>query len=176
MRETKAMGSCGEKICRRIPSSKYSVTLFPVHETYSYFEEFWKNVKDLTDSLRLLRLAVEHSRIRKDAALARARDGFTAATHMAEQLTVENMTGELMREESVGAVGFAVERTDEQIAAMLDPLASLNAKVTGGTPRPADTRRLLAAGRNKRTENEVWLASARKKASDAYAQVERGIE
>ena len=140
------MGSCGEKICRRIPSSKYSVTLFPVHETYSYFEEFWKNVKDLTDSLRLLRLAVE------------------------------NMTGELMREESVGAVGFAVERTDEQIAAMLDPLASLNAKVTGGTPRPADTRRLLAAGRNKRTENEVWLASARKKASDAYAQVERGIE
>ena len=146
MRETKAMGSCGEKICRRIPSSKYSVTLFPVHETYSYFEEFWKNVKDLTDSLRLLRLAVE------------------------------NMTGELMREESVGAVGFAVERTDEQIAAMLDPLASLNAKVTGGTPRPADTRRLLAAGRNKRTENEVWLASARKKASDAYAQVERGIE
>ena len=146
MRETKAMGSCGEKICRRIPSSKYSVTLFPVHETYSYFEDFWKNVKDLTDSLRLLRLAVE------------------------------NMTGELMREESVGAVGFAVERTDEQIAAMLDPLASLNAKVTGGTPRPADTRRLLAAGRNKRTENEVWLASARKKASDAYAQVERGIE
>ena len=146
MRETKAMGSCGEKICRRIPSSKYSVTLFPVHETYSYFEEFWKNVKDLTDSLRLLRLAVE------------------------------NMTGELMREESVGAVGFAVERTDEQIAAMLDPLASLNAKVTGGTPRPADTRRLLAAGRNKRTENEVWLASARKKASDAYAQVESGIE
>ena len=103
-------------------------------------------MKDLTDSLRLLRLAVE------------------------------NMTGELMREESVGAVGFAVERTDEQIAAMLDPLASLNAKVTGGTPRPADTRRLLAAGRNKRTENEVWLASARKKASDAYAQVERGIE
>ena len=140
------MGSCGEKICRRIPSSKYSVTLFPVHETYSYFEDFWKNVKDLTDSLRLLRLAVE------------------------------NMTGELMREESVGAVGFVVERTDEQIAAMLDPLASLNAKVTGGTPRPADTRRLLAAGRNKRTENEVWLASARKKASDAYAQVERGIE
>ncbi len=146
MRETKAMGSCGEKICRRIPSSKYSVTLFPVHETYSYFEDFWKNVKDLTDSLRLLRLAVE------------------------------NMTGELMREESVGAVGFVVERTDEQIAAMLDPLASLNAKVTGGTPRPADTRRLLAAGRDKRTENEVWLASARKKASDAYAQVERGIE
>ena len=146
MRETKAMGSCGEKICRRIPSSKYSVTLFPVHETYSYFEDFWKNVKDLTDSLRLLRLAVE------------------------------NMTGELMREESVGAVGFVVERTEEQIAAMLDPLASLNAKVTGGTPRPADTRRLLAAGRDKRTENEVWLASARKKASDAYAQVERGIE
>ncbi len=146
MRETKAMGSCGEKICRRIPSSKYSVTLFPVHETYSYFEDFWKNVKDLTGSLRLLRLAVE------------------------------NMTGELMREESVGAVGFVVERTDEQIAAMLDPLASLNAKVTGGTPRPADTRRLLAAGRDKRTENEVWLASARKKASDVYAQVERGIE
>ena len=180
-----------------------SVTMFPVHETYSYFEDFWRNADDLIGSLRLLKLALEHSRIRADAALARARDGFTAATHMAEQLTmeigepfvkthhivggmihrlmdedrlaVENMTGELMREESVKAVGFPVERTDAQIAEMLDPLASLKAKVTGGTPRPEDTRLLLETGQKKREENERWLAAARKKAEDAYRQVERGI-
>lgn len=127
-------------------------------------------------------LALERSVIRKETALRRARDGFTAATHMAEQLTMEvgepfvkthhivghmvhalmdedrlapeNMTSELMKEASVKALGFEVERTDAQIAQMLDPISSLNAKVTGGTPKPADTEKLLADARSARKEME----------------------
>lgn len=181
-----------------------SISLFPIHETFDYFYTIWATLDGLVDSLRMLRLALEHSRIRKDVALARARDGFTAAAHMAEQLTmevgepfvkthhivgnmihqlmdedrlaVENMTGELMKPASVKAVGFEVVRTDEQIAEMLDPLASLNAKVTGGTPKPEDTRKLLEAGQKIRQDNEAWLAASRKKVSDAFAAVEKGLD
>lgn len=180
-----------------------SVTLFPASETYGYFYDFWKNVDTVIDGLKMLRLAVSRSRIREDVALARARDGFTAATHMAEQLTMEvgepfvkthhivgnmihklmdedrlaidNMTSELMKEASVKAVGFTVERTNEQIAQMLDPLASLNAKVTGGTPKPDDTRKLLEDGQAARSENRAWLASIQRQAADAFAMVEHGI-
>lgn len=181
-----------------------SVSLFPVHETFSFFSDFMENVEGVVGNLKMLRLALDHSHIRKDVALTRARDGFTAATHMAEQLTmevgepfvkthhivgnmihqlmdedrlaVENMTSELMKPASVKAVGFEVERTDEQIAEMLDPLASLNAKVTGGTPKPEDTRKLLEAGQKIRQDNEAWLAASRKKVSDAFAAVEKGLD
>ncbi len=180
-----------------------SISLFPIYETYSYCYTIFDTADGLVSDLKLLRLALERSRIRKDVALARARDGFTAATHMTEQLTmevgepfvkthhivgnmihtlmdqdrlaVENMTGELMKEASVKAVGFVVERTDEQIAQMLDPLASLNAKVTGGTPKPEDTRKLLEAGQKNRRDNEAWLTQAKKQVSDAFALVEKGL-
>lgn len=185
-------------------SSGGSISLFPIHETFDYFYTIWNVIDGLVENLRTLRLAIERSKIRKDVALARARDGFTAATHMAEQLTmevgepfvkthhivgnmihqlmdedrlaVENMTSELMKPASVKAVGFEVERTDEQIAEMLDPLASLNAKVTGGTPKPEDTRKLLEAGQKIRQDNEAWLAASRKKVSDAFAAVEKGLD
>lgn len=184
-------------------SSGGSISLFPIFETYDYFYTIWGVIDGLVENLRTLQLALEHSRIRKDVALARARDGFTAATHMAEQLTmevgepfvkthhivgnmihqlmdedrlaVENMTGELMKPASVKAVGFEVIRTDEQIAQMLDPLASLNAKVTGGTPKPEDTQKLLKAGQAVRKDNETWLAATRKKVDDAFAAVEKGL-
>lgn len=181
-----------------------SVSLFPVHETFAFYRDFMENVEGVLHNLKFLRLALEHSHIRKDVALARARDGFTAATHMAEQLTmevgepfvkthhivgnmihqlmdedrlaVENMTGELMKPASVKAVGFEVVRTDAQIAGMLDPLSSLNAKVTGGTPKPGDTRKLLDAGRKTRQDNEAWLAAAKQKVTDAFAAVEKGLD
>ena len=184
-------------------SSGGSISLFPIHETFDYYYTIWGVADGLVSDLRMLRLAIEHSHIRKDVALARARDGFTAATHMAEQLTmevgepfvkthhivgnmihqlmdedrlaIENMTGELMKLASAKAVGFEVVRTDEQIAQMLDPLASLNAKVTGGTPKPKDTQKLLADGEKKRKENEAWLSASKKKVDDAFAAVEKGF-
>lgn len=180
-----------------------SVSMFPIYETFSFFDAFWENVHNVISNIKNLRLALEHSTIRTEVAYARARDGFTAATHMAEQLTMEvgepfvkthhivgnmihklmdedrlsidNMTSELMKEASVKAVGFTVERTDAQIAEMLDPLASLNAKVTGGTPKPDDTRKLLADGQAVRKENRAWLSSVLRQAEDAFAMVERGI-
>lgn len=176
-----------------------SVSMFPIYETFSYFREFWASVDKTVTCIRGLRVALEHSKIREDVALRRARDGFTAATHMAEQLTMEvgepfvkthhivgnmihtlmdedrlrpeNMTPELMREAAIKAIGFPVERTQAQIDAMLDPLSSLNAKVTGGTPKPADTQKLLEAGRTARLENEQWLEQIRQQCTDAYAQV-----
>lgn len=180
-----------------------SVSMFPVYETFRYFNEFWEHLDVTVSSLKILRLALERSVIRKETALRRARDGFTAATHMAEQLTMEvgepfvkthhivghmvhalmdedrlapeNMTSELMKEASVKALGFEVERTDAQIAQMLDPISSLNAKVTGGTPKPADTGKLLADARSAREEMERWLASVRERTDRAYAAVEQGI-
>ena len=182
-------------------TSAGSASLFPEFETFIYFDEFWDKLDGVLTTIELLKLALEHSKIRKDVALARARDGFTAATHMAEQLTMEvgepfvkthhivgnmihklmdedrlalgNMTSELMKEASVKALGFAVDRTDAQIAQMLDPLASLNAKVTGGTPKPEDTEKLLQAGKAASDDAERWLAAAKKQVEDAYAMLDQ---
>lgn len=179
------------------------ISLFPSRETYHFFFKFWEHTEALLTGLRLLRLILERSEINKEIALSRARDGFTAATAMAEELTmevgepfvkthhvvggmihklmdegqlkVENMTGALMREASIKALGFEVIKSDEEIARMMDPLSSLEAKITGGTPKPADTAELLKAGRAIRIQNESWLAAAKKHVERAYAQIEKGI-
>lgn len=181
-------------------TSAGSASLFPAFETYLFFDEFWEKLEGVITTVRLLRLTLEHSKIRKDVALARARDGFTAATHMAEQLTmeigepfvkthhivgkmihklmdedrlaVENMTPEGMKAASVEAVGFEVTRTEAEIAKMLDPLSSLNAKVTGGTPKPQDSERLLASGRAATEEAERWLRAAKAQVENAYASLD----
>ena len=178
-----------------------SITMFPDQATLDYFPAFGRNCEQVIGSLKILRMALEHTKIRKDVAYQRARDGFTAATHMAEQLTmeigepfvkthhivgnmihtlmdedrlcVENMTPELMQQSSIKMLGIKVDRTQEQINEMLDPLASLNAAVTGGTPKPADTQKLIDDGQAARVRNEAWLKDARARLDEAYAQVDK---
>ena len=82
------------------------------------------------------------------------------------------MTPEGMKAASVEAVGFEVTRTEAEIAKMLDPLSSLNAKVTGGTPKPQDSERLLASGRAATEEAERWLRAAKAQVENAYASLD----
>lgn len=180
------------------------VSMFPIFDTFSFFGEFWPKVDNLISCIRLLRLSLEHSRIRKDVAREKTLNGFTAATHMAEQLTMEigepfvkthhivgnmihelldednlkirEMTPERMKRASVKAVGFEVERSQEEIFAMLDPLNSLSQKVTGGTPKPEDSEKLLAEGIKVRMRNEEWLQKAVDRITDAKKLLEKRID
>ncbi len=182
-------------------SSASSTTLFPVHETYFFFERFWDNVHILIDNVRLLRLILELSTVNKERGYRLALDGFTAATGMAEELTVEtgepftlthhvvggmirtlmdqhrlsieNMTPEMLKDQSQKVLGKTIERTQQQIGAMLDPLASLNAKVTGGTPKPTDTLNMLNEAIRIRARNEEWLKASKSKVGHAYSHLER---
>lgn len=177
-----------------------SATLFPSHETYAFFDRFWENVNALIENMQLFRLVLEHSHIEKDTARNRARDGFTAATAMAESLAIETgepftknhhvvggmihalmdenrlcmeqMTPELLKQESLKVLGYEVVKTDEELAGMLDPLASLDAKAAGGTPKPEDTRLLLENGRRQRLEDEAWLQRAVMQVEDGYGQID----
>lgn len=155
-------------------SSAASTTFFPTHETFLFFDTFWEHIDRLVCNIGLLSLNIEQSHINKETALSRTRDGFTAATAMAEQLTKEtglpftqthhvvggmirtlmekdalavtNMTPELLLAQSQKHLGVAIQRSKEQIQEMLDPLHSLTCKVTGGTPKPADTQSMLEKG------------------------------
>lgn len=181
-----------------------NISLFPVQETYLYFSRLWENVNELISGLRILGLVIERSKINKEKAFARARDGFTAATAMAEamvgeegqsfvnvhhvvggmirtlmtdnRLDVENMTSELMRKESMKALGFELIKSNEEIAQMLDPLESLKSKKTGGTPKPEDVEELLEKGKMIRLQNEEWVSEAKKRIEEAYAQLDRRME
>lgn len=181
-----------------------SVTMFPAHETFAFFDQFWENVNMLTDNIRLLRLVLEASHVNREAAMARTKEEFTAATALAEGLAIDTgepftkthhvvggmihtlmgenclctdqMTSELMKQESVKILGYEVVKTEEEIAKMLDPLTSLDAKVTGGTPKPEDTKMLLEVGRKRRLEDEAWLRGMEKRIEDAYGQIEGGEE
>ena len=61
------------------------------------------------------------------------------------------MTPDLLLAQSQKHLGVAIQRSKEQIQEMLDPLHSLTWKVTGGTPKPADTQAMLEKGVSCRT-------------------------
>lgn len=181
-----------------------SVSLFPVQETYLYFQHLWENVDQLISDLRILGLVIERSEINRERAFSCTRDGFTASTAMAEaladetgqpfvkvhhvvggmirtlmdekRLKVENMTSELMKRESERVLGYELIKDDREIAQMLDPLKSLNEKKTGGTPKPEDVEELLIKGKKVRIENEKWLLEAKKRIEAAYAQLDKRME
>lgn len=180
-------------------SAASSTSLFPVHETYLFFERFWDNVKTLVDNIRLLRLILERSAINRQRGFDLALDGFTAATGMAEELSVQEhlpftlthhvvggmirtlmdenrlkvnqMSSDLLKRESKKVLGVPIFRTSEQIQAMMDPLNSLKAKVTGGTPKPEDGLKLLESGQQRIVEDENWLVVVKKQVEDAYAKI-----
>ena len=160
------------------------VTLFPVHETYYFYERFWDNTSVLLDNVNLLACILTHSQIRKEVAYRRALEGFTAATGMAEELTKEigepfeithhivggmikrlmqenrlqtkNITPQLMKEISESVLEHSLEKSQQAISQLIDPLASLNAKTTGGTPRPDDTKLLLQKSLKVIIEIRSW--------------------
>lgn len=162
-----------------------SSSLFPSYETYHFFEKFWDNVNVLIDNIKLMGCVLDNSEIRKDVAYDLALKGFTAATGMAESLTMESkepfeithhvvggmikklmsenrldtqfMTSGLMKEVSNEILGRAITKTDKEIRDMLDPLVSLKAKITGGTPKPEDTISMLKAEIQKTKDLEKWL-------------------
>ena len=161
-----------------------AITLFPVHETYYFYERFWDNTSVLLDNVDLLSCIITHSQIRKEVAYQRALEGFTAATGMAEELTKEigepfeithhivggmikrlmqenrlqtkNMTPELLKEISETVLGHPLEKSQEAISELIDPLSSLNAKTTGGTPKPDDTKLLLEKSLKVLNETRAW--------------------
>lgn len=177
-------------------SAASSTTIFPVHETYFFFERFWDNVERLVENLKLLRAVLEGAKIRKDVAYLRTLNGFTAATAMAEQLThelnepftithhvvggmikelmredalrPEKMTPELMKEVSKQVLGYEIDRTQDQINQMLDPLHSLKEKITGGSPKPSDTEELLSSDLKEIEQNSNWLLNSKKKIEDLF--------
>ena len=87
------------------------------------------------------------------------------------RLSIENMTPELLKTSAVKALGYPIERTQEEIDRMLDPLESLKAKITGGTPKPEDTLKLIEAGKKVRMENEAWLEKAEAHIQKGYDQL-----
>ena len=46
---------------------------------------------------------------------------------------------------------------------MLDPLHSLKAKITGGSPKPSDTEKLLAEDAAAMEQNAAWLRKQKEK-------------
>lgn len=162
-----------------------SATFFSSYQTYAFFDKFWDNVDILVKNILLTALVIQKSTIKKDIAYKRTRDGFTAATGMAETLTIETkesfavthhvvggmikelmhrdnlevgaMTPTLLEDVSQKVMGIKIVKTKEQIAELLDPLVSLNAKITGGTPKPQDTLNLLSRDEVRLTAFSQWL-------------------
>ena len=177
-----------------------NTTLFPVSDNFEMMFLYWEHMEQAVRALGMFDDVLHHSTILQETGWNRAHDSFTGATALAEFLThrfglsfvethhvvgcmirtlmerkalaIRNMTGELLRESALRVLGQPLELATEDISKALSPMQGLEAKVTGGTPSPDDTRILLEATTNRVDDHEQWLAAVRQRVEAAYASID----
>ena len=180
-----------------------NTSLFPnMESTVEMFYTFDTCMRETCKALGLLQAGLENITLRKERSYEYTRNNFTGATTMAEVLSqtyhvpftethhiihgmivrlMENgtmeakyLTGELMAEISEQVLGKPLVMTDEEVQRMVDPMYCLNHKVTGGTPKPADTEYMLRQRCQMLEQQKSWLANAKDKVEKAYAVIAAG--
>jgi len=180
-----------------------SVSMFPVKDNHEHLFMFWDFYDILIAELRMFALALERSEINWDKAREKTLEGFTTAAAMAEMLSaetgepfvkthdavaemvcqlydrdelkIENMTGELLDAAASKIIGRTFGKTTEEIRQMMEPIASLEAKRSGGTPKTEDTLALLQKADEALADNRRWLCEEKERVLAAYRRTERGI-
>ncbi len=181
-----------------------NTTLFPNMESIlDMFSDFGIWMKEVKKVLGLLKEGLKNTKIRKKESYEYTHNNFTGASSMAEYLArkyqvpftetheiihdmlsqlmendtleVQYMTGELMKEVSEKILGRALVMTDEEVRQMLDPMFCLNEKVTGGTPKPEDTKQLISGNRKMLEEQKQWLEKCKEQINRAYEQIRKGV-
>ena len=92
-----------------------------------------------------------------------------------DELKIENMTGELLDAAASKIIGRTFGKTTEEIRQMMEPIASLEAKRSGGTPKTEDTLALLQKADEALADNRRWLCEEKERVLAAYRRTERGI-
>ncbi len=158
----------------------------------------WDNVDQITVTLRFLAEIITGLTIKKEKAYQSAASNFCTTSGLAEYIAlhnegvpfsqahtvVANILGKIMAEESPDihkinsellrmtskeVLGREIQMSDEEINSVLDPMNHLQAKVSGGTPKPSDTALMLKDALNEIKTEKKWLSDAKKKVADAYA-------
>ena len=169
-----------------------NTTMFPnIDSTNELIYPFAPAMAAASKAIGLLQAGLENITLRKERSYEYTRNNFTGATTMAEVLSqtyhvpftethhiihgmivrlMENgtmeakyLTGELMAEISEQVLGKPLVMTDEEVQRMVDPMYCLNHKVTGGTPKPADTEYMLRQRCQMLEQQKSWLANVKDK-------------
>ncbi len=181
-----------------------NTTLFPSMESIlDMFSDFSVWMKEVNKVLGLLKEGLKNSEIRKKESYEYTHNNFTGASSMAEHLSqkykipftatheiihdmisrlmekdtldIKYMTSGLMKDVSEKILGKALVLTDEEVRQMMDPMFCLNAKVTGGTPKPEDTLRLISKNREILSKQRHWLEECCSKIKCAYEEIQKGV-
>ncbi|WNC12309.1 argininosuccinate lyase [Brevibacillus brevis] len=178
-----------------------NTSMFPNYDSLEARSTFWNGISEATRVLAIFEDVLNYSEVRKEQSYERTKNNFTSAATMAEilsqkydipfedshhviggmirrlmnqgSLDVKNMTGALLSEVAKETMGIEIMMTDEEVASMMDPLYCLQGKVTGGTPKPADSQKMLTKNRSVLEEETKWLAAAKQQVNSAYERINK---
>ena len=169
------------------------------------FLQFAEAVDGALEALELLKLTLEHISIRKETALSHAKEQFICATAMAEYLArqheipfeethhivrevvmhiteggktspdISKVSGSMIEKAAKNILGMQIQMTDEEAKQMLDPVFCLNYRVSGGSPKPEETRAMIGENRKLWEEQVKWLETVQEKVERAYNVVDKGL-
>ena len=160
-----------------------------------------KNTQDTISTLRLMADIITNTNVKREQAYSRTANNFCTASGLAEYLSmnydnvsfaqahsivatilsevleaqnpkITDITSARIEAASKEILGFSIVLTDEEIQKVLDPMEHLEAKASGGTPKPSDTEKLLAEVENEIERQKSWLSDQLQRVEQAYASME----
>lgn len=159
---------------------------------------FQEGTSQTLQGIGILTEAIRYSEIRKEKAIARARNNYSTVTCLADFLVkdqgisfdeahqiVGSMVGEVVDNEqsfdhmnskllakiSNKILGHEIIIPNEDIVRVLDPMYNVLQKASAGSPNPVFVKEMLGELDAAVEKEEAWLKSEKKKVSDAYKRL-----
>lgn len=183
------VSSCG--VLKNTPFS-LCMDLFEVHSQY------WSGLSASLDSLDLFAETLCYVRFNRKLAYQRAKDNFSTVTALADFLVgkfsisfseahdivgdmvgtvleqnrgIDHMNAALLEEASLRVIGTTLTVREEEIIALLEPLANVYAKTSLGGPGKEAMKEMLRVSQETIYEEEAWLAAKISAVEGAYERI-----
>jgi argininosuccinate lyase len=167
-------------------------------DLFEVSEPYWNAHRHAQQCLGLFREIFKSSTFNKELALDRAKNNFSTVTALADHLVktfnisfttahaivgsmvaaahesgklMEKMNSRLLHDVSKRLTGHPLELGEDEIAAVLDPVENVKAKVTYGGPGRSSMDQMLRETKLELEDDHKWLITAKGRVFEGYETI-----
>ena len=96
-------------------------------------------------------------------------------TALAQGLAPTHLTGALVKEAAMEAVGIELKLDDAAVRDALDPQRFVETRITLGSVGPPQVARLLEHAKSERDADRLWISEARARLARAREKVDHAV-
>ncbi len=167
-------------------------------DLFESHSQYWNGQKETGHVLTLLNETLKQSTIKRNLTYAQAKANFSTVTALADLLvqqfnvsfaeahdivghmvgvtiehglSIEAMNSNLLKTASQKILGYEIHLADEEIVAVLEPMANVQSKISMGSPGASSLEKMIANSEIQLNKEKVWLRDKINQVEQAYQTI-----